>query len=918
MDTRVFEHFEKHNHIQLEKPSQEQHDSWLEDQKKTLETLRGWSAKNLPTRLISVLASGFPLVIEGLKPSEVDRGQYIGSLRCLLSLAARPRLTFITHAFDWNLASRKARIIAFTDRSIADQYRSKGAYVFDEPAFSLTRVPDDEDALSIAQTAFEAMSGLSASDYIETPGFHQYLQAFDPPSTHNWDNRELFRELASHGERLLIRNRDEAKQYVDYLETDAPQLKSHNERINWVVETWTKCLTQSNFVELARAIQIVAAQEEKLLGIDGKADFPEELSDRLGHLVTNGSVSTSQLVGFVEEVWQAEKTQQGRWADVFTDLLARSVTCQGGEGNLGQIRPLMAQGKLLGTALRRANFYGCVLRRTSTRYSMTLVVQYILETIESLDALAILVPQLKDDKLPWHKSLFGKLVEKSDTVWEILLSWNENKDNLNPPPSILNYVKYALSLEPNLKVSSSFLKGLVKEREAGQVPEQDLIGLLTFFLEGKTLSQLRQRLEWTTDTVDALLELIPAQAIELAEPLLDLPPEFSQTAYDTAATLVVEGQRAGKLPSISGKLQARLKSLREWEQLDKSLTFLSRIGKKVDGEPNPAVSRLIGEALEKVKGLKTSDLIREELQEKVDALEGYLDRDGWWLRWIKVLSQHLETKEYNVLYQKWQDLMLQAKSSEDAITQGTELWLGKRMKDHDDTAAKEFADRLQEWLTALARQGHLQDTQEILLPVIQALVQLQGVHKSSSGATPLSTLAIDCWDLINAFLTDVNPPSRALLPRQRQIEVLTDYIRHEVSTNAISNILGYIEQQGSSDSKLKHWVEDLMIALKASSTDPPKSALARSVGEKFFSKTCYATTSILFLQVARDVIQRHDTKIAEEVKLQVRNFIHKKGSTPFPVFRGIILGTVEDGTGSKPPLTHLVQWWLPRPASVLS
>ena len=917
LDNKVFDRLETPGPIDLEahiqrkygRTAKEQRQTWLtEDAKKVDEMREASQRSSLLERYLAVLAGETPLIVHGLEESEDRRLETLLAIRPYLPLRARPFLTFVTHVFDPGRVGNKAAFLGLgTGLPVSGQINS-WAYTFDGARRTFDREPDSQKALKTAANFLDAQLKLPPEEYLQ--GSEDYLDGVPHESDVRRDKEQRIWQLGAYYRWSVMGLSNSSKDSADYLEEYCLQLASPSQKVRVVRDVLDRCTEERNITDLARTVRLIAARGVDLVGSPESIDLPAELSERVTPVISNGGLSLAQVVNLAVEVWKESAVRQDPWADLLISLLATSAAIQDQIGDLEPLDQLRAEGQVFGAESNIARFYGRVLEKTKVPSLKEKFVRDSLATFKSREGVSTLLLQMGEETLPWHQLFFKTLVNNPEEIGDFVMSSADNKDDLVSRPSMSEYAMCAVSVQNSLKIPSSFWQALLEKQMGGQLDQAELLDLLRLCLVNET-----QLLDWQPETLDALVRLIPENAAELAESLLELPPLFSAAVYEKAIDLLVEGSKTGKLPDVFPRMTESLNSVREWEPLKNSLDFIKDFALKVNRGDIEHYDGLIRSALDRLKSLETDHLLEESVADIADVLEGHFDRDAQWLRWFRSLTLHLDTGRFMDLTLAFSQL-----KNDDGVAEGTLLWLEKRM-DTSGTASSDVL--LEQWFSTLADDGELKHLDAILPPLIKALLEIQGNAGFPPASISLEVLMRKAWGAVLevTILFDDEDGVHSAMSQDHLIQFVSQSDRK----GALSKIAEYLHRQGNTGSKLEKGISTIIEKLQ----NPPSNRVAQTTntfgsgyplnGQKVYEQLRASAIGMFFLHQARAILNPDRTglplPVTDRVRRNANQAVRDAWSPNFNDFRSDIYRMIR-GTGSSggkkdsDTLHELFEWGL--------
>lgn len=898
LDAKLFEELETPSSIDLEEhikkkygqPFQEQNKIWLEEDANDIAKLASSEQRSpMLERYLAVLAGANSLIVHGLDQTADKRLETLLALRKYLPLQARSYLTFVTNVLQPESVGTKATFLGLGyGLAVSEAMRSK-FLLFDNPSRTFAKDPDSDSAMKTASNLMDALLRLPPEQYLQNPD--GYLESLPVDSDVQIDKQRRVWQLGAHYRCLVVMQSENAESATDYLEEYGAQLASPNQRMDVVTYVLDKCAEDQSVDNLARTVRILSANEKTLTAPSNSIDLPKEVSKRMMAIVADGTLSFAQLVDFSAAAWTEKLVQQDPWADLLIDIISQSAAAQE-EATLELESRLMGAGELLGPELNLVRFYARVMRKTNNPDLDASFMGRALRRFTSPECVSTFLVDLGEDTLPWHRSFLESVLEGSETIWDLLLASIDNDDGLLRAPEMAVYVGCALSVLPELKAPSKFWRELLERRQTGVISEQHMLGVLRQFSLGDSDLQIRQRLDWEPETLDVLVNLIPESDAELVEPLLEIPPSFSSAVDEKAASLLVEGSKAGKFHDLIPTMTGSLGSV-QGENLIRSLELIALVASKVDQENNANFEPLISQGLVRIKGLEYTLLLDDKIALAADGLEWYFGRDASWHGWFKNLINHLNKREYANLSSELSQIMGSGSDWTYAVTEGTRLWLEHGLK---DTSAAE--DLLRKWFSSLVDDERFDDIRNVLPPIIHAFVRPEENTKITA---TFRSLVNKAWGEIHELATVFDhhfwPP--------QQPEII-QFVTQQKLRKSLSQLMYYLNQQGNSGSPLEKTTHEVSEDLKR--PDPPH--VLTSLGKLRYTEISNAAVSTLILHEARAVLESGATNTPSNIKRDIVRVIKDAWYPQYDYYKMdidlMISGKKKDGM----TLDDLFQWWL--------
>jgi len=514
-----------------------------------------------------------------------------------------------------------------------------------------------------------------------------------------------------------------------------------------------------------------------------------------------------------------------------------------------------------------------------------------LRSLKSVEGVSAFIHELDEETLPWHLSMFRSVLDKSDNIWEFLLSSVDNNDGLLRPTAIAEYVGCALLISPELMVPSSFWQRLLDRHLSEEIQQQDILGLLRLFLLG---DNLHERLDWQPETLDVLVILIPESDYELAGPMLEIPPSFSPAVYKKAASDLAEGSKTGKLPEVIPKLTDSL-GLVQGEGLRNSLEFISLLASNIRQGSNSQFDPLIDQALHRIKTSETELLLGGKLETIAGELEKYFGRDAQWLVWFKQMTTLLKGQEFTSLSLALSQMMGRDLRWDDAVRQGTSLWLEKGVKN-----TGEAEGLLKQWFSTMIDSEKFEEIQNVIPPIVRSFVQPGENNKITD---TFFSLVKHAWGDIHELTKFFN--GRYWLPMQPN---LITYVTQSNLRNALAYMAYYLHHQGNAGSRLEKITATVYTDLDISSSSHDANP-TNLVGKSRYTEISNAVIATLILHEAQSVLEDKSIGIPVNVKSGISRGIEYAWNPNYDRFKSDINVMVRGNKKPEPTLDDLFRWW---------
>jgi len=907
LDAKLFEELETPSSIDLEEhiqkkygqPFQEQNKIWLEEDANNIAKLASSEQRSqMLERFLAVLAGANSLIVQGLDQTEDKRRARLLALRQYLPLQTRSYLTFVTNVLQPESVGTKATFLGLGyGLAVSEAMRSK-FLEFDNRSGTFPKDPDSDSAMKTASHLMDALLRLPPEQYLQNPD--GYLDSLPVDSDVQKDKQRRIWELGAHYRCLVVMQYENAESATDYLEEYCTRLASPNQRMDVVTYVLDKCAGDQSVDNLARTVRILSANEKALTAPSNSIDLPKEVSERMMAIVADGTLSFAQLVDFSAAAWTEKLVQQDPWADLLIDIISQSAAAQE-EANLGPESRLLGAGELLGPELNSVRYYARVMRKTNNPDLDASFMGRALRTFTSPECVSTFLVDLGEETLPWHRSFLESVLEGSETIWDLLLASIDNVDGLLRAPEMAVYVGCALSVLPELKVPSSFWRELLELRQTGVISEQHMLGVLRQFSLGESDLRIRQHLDWEPETLDVLVNLIPESDAELVEPLLEIPPSFSSAVDEKAASLLVEGSKAGKFHDLIPTMTGSLGSV-QGEDLTRSLALIALVASKVDQENNANFEPLVSQGLVRIKGLEYTLLLDDKIAIPAEFLEEYFGRDASWHGWFKNLINHLNNGEYANLSSELSQIMRSGSGWEYSVTEGTRLWLEQGVNPANAEGL------LRKWFLALVDAERLDDIRRVLPPIIRSFVHAQ---ENTAITNTFISFVKTAWGNIHEIEPLFDHRDDTYL--YSQMPMIIQYATQSDLRNALSEIVLYFKQHGNAGSALEKGARAFVERMDQPAPDSNPEAKKRGQGK--YENLSEAAVAALVLHEARVALDNRETGIPigtkRRIKREIDRAVQDTWGSNYDEFTGSIVRMLR-GNGQKndnDTFDSLFPWW---------
>ena len=897
LNNKLFKGLETPDSIDLENHTQkkyghsaeELHKIWLEeDVSKVVELASSTQRPRLLEMYLAALASDSPLVIHGLDQSEDQRLETLLAIRPYLPLQARSYLTFVSNVPQPESVGKKATFLGLSyGLSVSDTMRSE-FHLFDSSSGNFVKGPDSETATKTAGNLMDALLQLPPAQYLQnTDGYLDNSPVDNDPQL---DKMQRIWQLGAHYRGLVVTQFGDATSATDYLEEYCSNLSNPTQRMKVVSDVLDKCVEELDVDNLGRTVRILAANEIALTVSSPSISLSDEVSRRMVPIIADGGFSLVDVVDIASEVWSESKVHHDPWANLLVEIVSQSAADQE-LAELKLITVLNGPGQLLNTELNSARFFGRVIQKTNNDNLRAAFVRGALGVIKSPESASTFIGELDDKTLPWHVSMFQSNVDESDDIWEFILSSIDNNDGLVRTPEIAGYVGCALSISPELAVPSSFWQRLLERQQSEGIPKHDILGLLRLFLLGE---DLRHRLDWQPETLDVLVSLIPESDCELAGPLLEIPPSFSPAVYRTAASILAEGSKAGKLNEVIPELTDRL-GLLQGDGVERSLEFISLLASNINRATNAQFDPLIDLALLRTKTSEIELFSVEQLEIIAGELEGYFGRDARWLGWFQHMTTRLQRQDFTGLSLELNQMMERGLGWDYAVREGTRLWLEKGVKN-----TGEAEGLLKQWFSTMIDGEKFQDVQNVLPPIVHSFVQPE---ESIEIAATFLSLVKNAWGEIQE-LTSFFRDDTYFKGKQPQI---IQFVTQMGLRDSLSKTVYYLYHQSEVGSPLAN--STAAIYQELDNPEPRPNPEMKELGERPYRELSNAAIAMLIVHEAKAVLEGAANGTSLEIKRGINRAIMEAWSPYFADFKSEISQMVHGEKKEGATLDDLLQYW---------
>ena len=635
---------------------------------------------------------------------------------------------------------------------------------------------------------------------------------------------------------------------------------------------------------------MLAGNETSLIASSPSINLPDEVSKRMEPIIASGEFSLVNVVDFASEVWSESKSQQNPWSNLLIELVSQSAANQA-ISELEPLNRLFDPDQLLGVEANSSRFFGRVIQKTEDANLRATFISSTLRGLKSVEGVSAFIHELDEETLPWHLSMFRSVLDKSDNIWEFLLSSVDNNDGLLRPTAIAEYVGCALLISPELMVPSSFWQRLLDRHLSEGIQQQDILGLLRLFL---LEDNLHERLDWQPETLDVLVSLIPESDYELAGPMLEIPPSFSPAVYKKAASDLAEGSKTGKLPEVIPKLTDRL-GLVQGEGLGHSLEFISLLASNIRQGSNSQFDPLIDQALHRIKTSETELLLGGKLETIAGELERYFGRDAQWLVWFKQMTSLLKRQEFTSLSLELSQIVERGPSWDDAVRQGTSLWLEKGVKN-----TGEAEGLLKRWFSTMIDAEKFEEIQNVIPPIVRSFVQ---PGENNEITDTFLSLVKNAWGDIHELTKGFDNGPGYWASQQPGI---IQYVTQSDLRKALFDMVCYLNQQGNENSPLEKITTSVLNELERS---PPPHEPLSDLGKSRYTEISNAAIATLILHEARSVLEDKSNGILLNFKSSFSRGIKNAWNPNYVEFSREINIMVRGKKKPEPTLNDLYEWW---------